>query len=247
MLDHSAQLWRLTGGGYHFDILCPKYLAAIFAQTLNGWQVSPLHGEDGRPVITVIKDSDRYLVDALVLEHPSLCRDVIDTLNEVFVCLAYLYDHQRGQGDLIHCASYLEQGENHIVVGPKNSGKSTLAHTKAKEGLHIFADDLLFWDPAVGQFISLGLPLRLRRPVVMKDGITADPSHFFAGQSIAYSKLGVFDIAPFGYAFAVDRLWYMQPDHHPKAVSLLKTASTLREFRIPKRFSTLKKQTLEVQ
>lgn len=247
MVDHSPQLWCLQGGGSNFKLLCPKYIAAMLSQTLMGWQITKIeNAQAASPIISVLKGEDGYFVDALVIERPSLCIDLIDVLNEVFVCLAYLYHHQRAQGDLIHCAAYIEGGENHIVVGPKNSGKSTLAHDKAKDGLHIFADDLLFWDPITGQFITLGLPLRLRRPVVMRDGQPADPSHFFAGRSIAYSKQGVFDIAPMGYAFCVDRLWYMQPDHQVKAISLIKTASTLREFRIPKYFSSLKKQTLEV-
>jgi hypothetical protein len=245
MVDQTVLPWRLQGGGCKFDILCPKYFAGMLKQSLTGWQIEPVEGTV-EICISLHKQNDDYVVDARISEKVCRCDCLINALNEFLVFLAYSFQNQTDSGDLIHCAGFCEDQLNHIVVGPKNSGKSTLAHDKAMAGLSVYADDLLFWNTKAGEFVALGLPLRLRRPVVLSSGENADPSNFFAGSVLAYSKVGVFDIAPIGSAFSLDRLWEMTLNHQLKPVSLLATPKALQVFRIPKDFSTVKKQKLEI-
>lgn len=234
----------LEGAGDGLRVVCPDHFTALLQATLNGWRITPATTPHDHVDILVSYENEIFQIDATVLDAHRRHLDMIDTLNEFFLCLVYLLCAHKTGSILLHCAAFVAGRKNHIIVGQKNRGKSTLVYQKAAEGARILADDLLLWDVPNGLFMTLGLPLRMRRPLY---GIAEHPSHrqkFLAGRAIAYSRAGGFNIAPVGEYFALDALFELSPERVAKKLSLLKLRPTLREFRIADGFSSLKKPPL---
>ncbi|NVK02876.1 MAG: hypothetical protein HWE12_15130 [Oceanospirillaceae bacterium] len=244
MLDHTNKNWVLSGASFSFDIACPDYFVVILQQTLNGWGVS--RGlEERPPQIRVQRTEDRYSIDAQVMAKPIVDSSIINILNEFFVVLAYQCCNADERAELLHCGSYRDGEKNFIVVGEKNSGKSTKMLQSALNGLEVLADDLLLWYPSSGEFVAVGLPLRLRRPVLNLEGAELAAEMFFASESIAYSKRDVFKIAPVGETFLLDELLVLSEAYSFQRVSLLKTTAKLREHLIGLDYTSVKRERLD--
>ena len=83
----------------------------------------------------------------------------------------------------------------------------------------------------------------MRRPVVNVNGELADDHKFFAGQNIAYSKRGAFNITPANTQLFLDTLWRMEGDHQACNVAILETPKTLEQHKIdPRLYSQIKNQ-----
>ncbi|MDV7270595.1 hypothetical protein RYZ20_06750 [Thioclava sp. A2] len=234
----------LEGAGEHLKVVCPEFFATLLQATLNGWAITLAPEHHHSVDILVAYEDEVFQIDALVLDAPRQHRDMIDTLNEFFLCLSYLLCAAKPSTILLHCAAFVEGSQNHIVVGEKNRGKSTLVYQKAAGGTKILADDLLLWDVPEGVFMTLGLPLRMRRPLF---GLAEHPDHkqkFLAGRSIAYSRAGGFNIAGVGECFALDALFELSQERVAQKVNLLKLRPALKKFSIAPTFSTLKKSQL---
>lgn len=244
MRDHSLESWTIIGGGHAIHVLCPRYFVAILKQILNGWTIQP---SDQTCVheISVRFDNENYTVDSIVLTTPVRHTDIMNAVNEVLINFAYVITALNQNTLLLHCAGYCEGCLLNVVIGQKNRGKSSLMYQKALGGQTIVADDLLLWHPKVGRFTALGLPLRLRRPVLDFNGTTANPAHFFAGNNIAYSKVNAFKMAKIGETFLLDTLWELDDDYSPKKVSILRAPSALKRFVIGDDFTTIVKTKVE--
>ena len=186
-----------------------------------------------------------YRIDSIVLHEPEMHADIMNALNEFLANLAYIASGTTHGALLVHCAGFYEHEKMNIVVGAKNQGKSALMYKKAREGAEIIADDLMIWAPKVGKFFALGLPLRLRRPVLTVDGVPANPDNFFAGSGIAYSKNHAYKIAQVGKPFLLDQLWKLNDQFMLNPVSLLQTSGTLKKFVIGAEYTTIRKEKLE--
>jgi hypothetical protein len=244
MVDHAPTNWQLIGGGYRVSLRCPRYVAGILAQILTGWSIEQLaHDQD--VTVSMTYCDGYYAVDSRVLDHPERHNDIMNAINETLVNLAYVIAQENDDTRLVHCAGFSERGQVNIVVGQKNRGKSALVYKKACEGAKIIADDLVLWRPKQGKFFALGLPLRLRRPVLTIDGQPANPDHFFAGSGIAYSKNHAFHIAPAGTPYLLDKLWELDSGFVPHPVSVLQTPTVLARYLIGPEYTTLKKVKLE--
>lgn len=241
---HTPLRWTVSAPEWSVTILCPKYIAALLANTLTGWTIAPCD-TNARAAIHVHHTDGQYDVDADVLRTPQHHSDLIDALNEVFVCLAYLVTGTIDGAVLLHCAAYGAADRCQIVVGDKNTGKSTRAYHQAYNGISIAADDLLIWTPKQGTFRTLGLPIRMRRPVLSPSGALADPDKFFAGRHITYARKGAFDVMPAGQTLILDHLWKLGPNHTATQVSILKIPTTLNQHLIDADFLTLKKQLMD--
>lgn len=241
---HQPQRWTISTKKWSITLLCPRYFAGLLAQTLTGWTITETHS-DNRAMITVRLSENTYLVDADVLESVQIHHDIIDALNEVLVCLSYTVTNQTKGAVLLHCAAYGTNNACQIIVGEKNSGKSTVAYHHACSGQSIAADDLLIWIPRQGVFCTLGLPIRMRRPVLSPSGALADAGKFFAGAHIAYSRTDAFDIMPAGQTLLLDQLYTLGPNHEARNVPVLKITSTLKRHLIDDRFTNIKKQLME--
>lgn|GEM_PF-607576 len=231
----------LEGAGGRIQAVCPQHFVALLQATLNGWSITPSNEPHPCVDIMVSYKHQIFQIDALVLDGPRRHTDMIDALNEFFLCLCYQLCAQKKDTVLLHCAAFVEGGKNHILVGQKNRGKSTLTYKKAVEGTKILSDDLLLWDVPKGRFTTLGLPLRMRRPLY---GAADHPEHrhkFLAGKSIAYSRTGGFNIAPVGESFALDALFELSAERIAKRLGFLQLRPALRRFRIAAEYCTLKK------
>ena len=244
MVDHSTSNWVLEGGGHRITLQCPRYIAGILSQVLSGWVIKRVDGRPFQEKLAVTFFSDRYCVDSIVLNKEEIHTDIISAINDLLVNLAYLIPNSDDSLRLVHCAAFVENGMMNIIVGKKNRGKSSFVYQKALAGNEIVADDLIIWQPKLGKFHALGLPLRLRRPVLTLEGKQANSSDFFAGHGIAYSKRHAFNIAQVGKEFLLDRLFELDQNFTPYAVSMLKTPAKLEEYIIGPEYTSLKKEIL---
>lgn len=243
MLDHSQQNWTLSGAGFTINIACPKYFAALLAETLNGWLIK-VSTNPSKPEIIVARQNDGYFVDALVLTNPEHHSSIVGTLNEFYVNLAYLISSYTPEAVLLHCAAYQENNRNIILIGEKNSGKSSAVFQNALNGKVILADDLLLWRPDTAEFMTLGLPIRLRRPIVNPTNFEVSGKSFFASNGLAYSRVGTFKVAPVGVHFLLDELRRLSTNYKTEPVNLLRITKTLKSHLIGPDFVTIKKADL---
>jgi hypothetical protein len=165
--------------------------------------------------------------------------DLLDSLNEFFLQISYLVCTKNNHLRLLHCSSYRDNNENIILVGNKNSGKSRFVQEKAIDNYHIYADDLLIWTKNT-TFVSLGLPLRIRRENIQNKQLIK--KNFLVGKNILYSHINSFDLAKFGDEFELDKLLLMMPNYSPEKVSLLNTFKVIKKFIIDENLYTIKRK-----
>jgi len=230
----------MTGAGVTLHVACPQFFLLLLEGTLTGWDFKLTSQTTFDLRISYV--SDTYTVDSIVLNESKSYSDLIDTLNEAFLSLSYISALKLDKWRLIHSAAYRENGKNHLLIGSKNSGKSTDIAMKALENQKVFSDDITLYNPVTAKFVALGLPLRLRRPLstVLKDKI--NPKDFVAGKGIAYSKNGRFDIAPVGEAFLIDNMLLKSAHNCIKPISLLSAPKTMQKFIISEEYIIQKKQ-----
>lgn len=232
----------MTGAGVTLRVACPRFFLLLLKGTLTGWlfDITRLSDFDLR----ISYDASGYTVKSIVLDSVKRHEDMIDALNEAFLNLSYITALKLGDWRLIHSASYCQNNKNHLIVGLKNSGKSTDVAIKATEKHKVFSDDLTLYNPITAEFVALGLPLRVRRPLssVLKEVI--NPSDFVAGKGLAYSKSGRFDIAPAGETFLIDDLLFKSAHNRIDQMPLLSTVKTLQRFIISEEFVTQKTQSV---
>jgi hypothetical protein len=222
-------------------IVAPSFFIDLVEATLNGWSFIEKHSDSIKRDVVVMHKNDSFYIDSIVLDQPKVVDDLLDALNEFFLCLSYLVVNKTKGFKLLHCASYAEADKNIITVGPKNSGKSELILSKAITGKRIYSDDLLLWSTEKGIFISLGLPLRLRRTAIslIKDKSTKEK--FLVGKNILYSHRNFFDNAKLGVEFSLDELKVMDRSFKEKDVSIYKLLSCIGPYLISDRFFSHKK------
>lgn len=243
MLDHSQQRWTISGAEFSINIACPRYFAALLSETLTGWSIK-LSSHSLKPELIIARQDDGYVVDALVLSNPERHASVVGTLNEFYVNFAYLLAARTPKAVLLHCAAYQENMRNIILVGEKNSGKSSTVFQHAINGKCILADDLLLWRTDTAEFITLGLPIRLRRPIVNPTNFDVSGKAFFANNGLAYSRVGTFNVAPVGVRFLLDELRHLSANYTSEVVNLRSIINTLRSHLIGQDFATIKKEEI---
>ena len=202
---HDTALFCLKGLGVSITVQSPLFFRDLLEQTLTGWEISILDTPN-RPRIMVLFENGRFNIKTDLIKPVPSRSDLIDTLNEFFLCLAYLSVTRIKGAKLLHCAAFNEDKKNVVVFGKKNAGKSSLVLSKAQAGATILADDLLIWLPKSATVMCVGLPIRMRRPVVGLNKTSSDKPQFIAGKQIAYAQKDVFEIAGAGDAFTPDTI-----------------------------------------
>jgi hypothetical protein len=230
---------EITGLGQKISVRCPVFFYQLLRATLTGWSFKEQQFI-GDSDIEVTTDNTQFLISSRLVYVPPSRGDIIDALNEFFLALSYLIA-ARARAKLVHCGAFVEnERENVALFGKKNSGKSTFVFEKACNGDQVLADDLLLWSPATGSFSCLGLPLRMRRPV---RGIHREErlvSAFIAGETLAYSRSGYFNIAPVGKRVFLDRL-YLYAERCLNPVDMRRYPSILLENVIAEKFLELRR------
>lgn len=202
---HNTALFCLKGLGVSITVQAPLFFHDLLKQTLAGWKIINLNTPN-RPMIMVLFEDSRFIIETDLIKPAPARSDLIDTLNEFFLCLAYLSVTKIKGAKLLHCAAFNEDKKNVVVFGKKNAGKSSLVLSKAQAGATILADDLLIWLPKSATVKCVGLPIRMRRPVVGLNKTSSDKPQFIAGKQIAYAQKNVFKIAGAGDAFTPDTI-----------------------------------------
>ena len=222
-------------------IVAPSFFIDLVEATLNGWSFTEKKSDFVKRDVVVLYQNDLFHIDSIVLDEPKVVDDFLDALNEFFLCLSYLVVNKTKDFKLLHCASYAEEDKNIITVGPKNSGKSELILSKAITGKRIYSDDLLLWPTKKGVFISLGLPLRLRRTAISLIKDKSIKEKFLIGKNILYSHQKNFDNAKFGTNFSLDELKIMDKSFKEKDVPIYKLLTCIEPYLISDRFFSHKK------
>ena len=124
-------------------ITAPISFVELAEATLIGWYFAEQEHHSAKTDIVVSYQGNSFCVDSTILDKPKVVDDLLDALNEFFLCLSYLVANKTQAFGLLHCASYAEAGENIILLGEKKSGKSAKTLSKAISGELIYADDLL--------------------------------------------------------------------------------------------------------
>lgn len=244
-VDADVTMGRLIGAGCSVGIACPGFFRSLLEHTLNGWVYEACADMEAVD-IHVAWDGEGYDIDSVVLVERQRYTDMIAALNEVFLSLSYILTARTPEAVLLHCAAFDDRGRHHLIVGEKGAGKSTLVTGQAVSGARIYADDMVVYFPKTASCMAIGLPMRLRRPVQspLKEQIT--PEDFFAGQTLAYSKAGAFDIAPAGQRFELDRILVLEAGGKKRSVSLFRSAKTLQSYKIGSLYTTLKKPEIRM-
>ncbi len=225
------------------SIVAPASFIELAEATLIGWRFVEQKSSLAKNDIIVSYRDNLFHVDSTVLNNPKVVDDLLDALNEFFLCLSYLLANKTQEFGLLHCASYTETGKNIILLGDKKSGKSAKTLSKAIAGELIYADDLLLWHAKRGVFVALGLPLRLRRTMIsLIDGDTVKDK-FIIGKNILYSHQKFFNNAKLGDEFSLDQLKLMSEnfDFATKDISMYKTLLYLKQHLIADNFLSIKK------
>ena len=223
-----------------FCIVAPVFFMDLVKATLNGWQFAEQSCVSPKDIVVSYQD-EVFHIDATILDEPKVVEDLLDALNEFFLCLSYLLANKNPALKLLHCASYVDANQNVILLGEKRSGKSEQILAKAMAGHKIYADDLLLWHPEKGEFMALGLPLRLRRSAVslLKDASIKD--RFLIGKHILYSHKKYFNRAALGEQFSLDQIKVMNQDFEPVKISIYQFLERLEQSLISDNFLSYKK------
>ena len=235
---NDEMLFVLEGAGIEFKIKAPSFFYELLRQTLNGWRFLPWADHSSLDVDVTIEDGQFNIATDLARKVP-IRDDLIDALNEFFLCLAYLLTSKTKGACLLHGAAFEESGLYSIVFGKKKAGKSSLIFQKAKDGATILADDLMIWRPKSAEVVCIGLPLRMRRPVVGLTDRGDGRPQFFAGKQTAYTQKDVFRVAAVGQSFTPDRI-YRLVDRKLAPVSFIQWPKVIAEHTISDHFTRLK-------
>lgn len=207
-------------------------LPLILSATLSGWRVELLQNQQPLDLSVTFEDN-RFEIVSDSLDLATGYSDLVDTLNVVLIALARLYTKFRSDKLMIHCAAFISNnGLSTLVLGAKKSGKSSLTWQSACEGGTVLADDILLWNERAGNFECLGMPVRLRRPVLWNGEPEALKKGIIAGKRLAYTRNSIISIAPVGYIFVPDEILGAKSVGVFEPIPVLKIKHALQEARI---------------
>ena len=201
--DHSENTSIILEAiNQNLTVSVPKIFTDLLNCTLTGWSLLP-NTNSKQADITVTHHNNQFIFETILAKSVPSHTDLIDTLNELFLCIAYIVTNKIRGAKLLHCAAFKDNDENVIIFGRKKAGKSSLALKKVQSDAILFADDLLLWIPRSAQFICLGLPIRMRRPI---HNINENIPQFIAGKQTAYAHKNAFRVAEAGFTFTPDQI-----------------------------------------
>lgn len=178
----GGHILSLPEQGLNISLKCPAEFHLLASKLLSGWSCKAVTLKEYD--VCVVSDhknsvfSKRY---GLIGRH----KDIISTFNVLLNAVAYEVAAQLDHCPLVHAAAFKKGDERIIVVGNKKAGKSTYIVNQCLGSGECISDDLVVWDNAC-QIMSLGFPVRLRRPI--NDGLVTKlgKQSFLAGSSLAF-------------------------------------------------------------
>lgn len=226
----------LNGHNCNVLIKAPDIIHKLLSLTLSGWTYKKLIVNDYFELNVSLQNSKYHIISNLAYV-PTPRSDLVDTLNEIFLCLCYMLTAKNRDSLLIHCAAFYENDRNSVILASKKSGKSTLVLDKSQQGFSILADDLAIWFPTQGELMCLGLPIRMRRPIPAEFHLKGQD--FIAGKNIAYSKATSVKCFQVGHLFVPDKIMTLN-NRVTKSISFWRWPSMLNAFAIDDAYTQLK-------
>ena len=235
---HNYTVVRQVLHGHNCSVVidAPNFIHKILLLTLSGWVCEDEEHKNCFE-LQVRQHQGKFRIKSDLVYTPTPRSDPVDTLNEIFLSLCYLLAAKNPDGFLVHCAAFREKDINNVILASKKSGKSTLVLEKSQQGSSILADDLAIWFPRRGQLMSLGLPIRMRRPVPGKFKLRKQD--FIAGKNIAYSVASTFDCFAVGQLFVPDSIMTFD-GRELKTIPFWRWPYKLNQFGIDGAYSQLK-------
>lgn len=178
----GGYILSLPEQGLNISLKCPAVFHLLASKLLSGWSCKAVTLKEYN--ISVFNDHKYSVVSkryGLIGRH----KDIISTFNVLLNAIAYEVTAKLEYCPLVHAAAFKKDDERIIVVGNKKAGKSTYIVNQCSSAGECISDDLVVWDNAC-RIMSLGFPVRLRRPI--NDGLVAKlgKQSFVAGSSLAF-------------------------------------------------------------
>ena len=103
----DEMLFVLEGAGVDFKVKAPSFFYELLRQTLTGWCFSPWFDYSSVEV-TVTLENNCFNITTQLARTVPVRSDLIDALNEFFLCLAYLLTSKK-MGHIFYIAQHLKK------------------------------------------------------------------------------------------------------------------------------------------
>ena len=136
-------------------------------------------------------------------------RDSISTINLILNEISFIVSSEIAGSTLIHCAAVKSSSGAILIFGDHKSGKSIYCAERSLDADQCLADDLLIMIEDPDQFLTLGFPIRIRRPVPEKILLKANSRHILTGASLCYLTSKNSNIASGGQTFSPAKAYWL--------------------------------------
>ncbi len=239
-LDSSTQSFIFYTKDTKIIVLAPTLFTELVLHLLSGWRVDKV--DDIEACIALRYLDNQWQIDSIICNSTIIRNDLVDAVNIFFLLLVYNVKRLQPSSKLIHCAGYEQNNENTLVLGTHGSGKSMHVITQGILGNKVLADDLVLFYPRRGLFATLGLPIRLRRPIGEFIENYFNASDLLVGSQIAYVRKNAIPVAPAGEVFSLDK--FEQFDHDGvKNISIFSVLRHAKKYVLGDHFSSVKKNS----
>ena len=178
----SGHIISLPEHGLDVSLKCPTEFQLLASKLLIGWSFQAATRDEYD--VSVVSDQKNSVVSkryGLIGRH----KDIMSTFNVLLNAIAYEVTAKLEKCLLVHAAAYKKNDEHIVVFGNKKAGKSPFIVNRCSSASECISDDLVVWDNEC-RILSLGFPVRLRRPI--SDALVAQlgKQSFLAGSSLAF-------------------------------------------------------------
>ena len=210
ILHDKAQFLRLSLPGPHkvsITVQAPGHLCRLLEISLIGWSYDIIPFSEKSDII--VTQSKRYCIESHTTHDLKSYSDLISTINLIINEISYIVSSKIAGSTLIHCAAVKNSLGSILIFGDHKSGKSIYCAERSLDTDQCMADDLLIMLPDTNQFLTLGFPIRLRRPVPEKIISKVCGKHVLTGTSLCYLTSKTSNIASGGQTFSPVKAYWI--------------------------------------
>ena len=208
--DDKAQFLRLSLPGPHkvsITVQAPSHLCQLLEISLIGWSYDIIPFSEKSDII--VTQSKRYCIESRTRNDLKSYSDLISTINLIINEISYIVSREIAGSTLIHCAAVRNRLGPILIFGDHKSGKSIYCAERSLDTDQCMADDLLIMLKDTYQFLTLGFPIRIRRPVPEKIISKINSKHILTGASLCYLTGKISNIASGGQTFSPVKAYWL--------------------------------------